>query len=242
MASRLGRLGDHPRLQRTLRRLFLEDWHPVLRDPLDLFRLSFVVGAVAFAIAGDRHAAAQLAITAVVVFIARMVDVPRLFDWGFCIAMAFNGWGDALHLFTRFWWYDNVVHINLPCFVAVLLYLGVSRLDIVPDPATEAKRRSWLIGMALVTFCLGVTMACVYEIYEWIVDHWLGQHLHIGETDTITDLADGMLGSAIGGLLLAIWAAGELPTRRRIRERDAPPPAAAQSAARVPIDTRYSSS
>jgi hypothetical protein len=117
------------------------------------------------------------------------------------------------------WWYDNVVHINLPCFVSVLLYIALSRLDVVPDPATEAKRRSWLIGMALVTFCIGVTMASFHEIYEWVVDHWLGQHLHIGETDTVTDLADGFLGATRGGLLLAAWAARDLPSRRSQRRQ-----------------------
>jgi hypothetical protein len=209
-------------MHQALAKIFLGDWHPVLRDPLDLFRVSFVVGAVLFALHGDRHASAQLALTAVAVFIARMVNVPRLFDWGFCIAMAFNGWGDALHLFSRFWWYDNVVHINLPCFLSVLLYIALSRLDVVPDPAMEAKRHSWLVGMALITLCVGVTMASFYEIYEWVVDNWFGQHLHIGETDTITDLVDGFIGAATGGLLLAAWAAGDLPTRRRPRARSQP--------------------
>jgi hypothetical protein len=204
-------------LRAALAKIFLGDWHPVLRDPLDIYRLSFVVGAVVYALRGDAHASAQLALTAVAVFTARMVNVPRLFDWGFCIAMGFNGWGDALHLFTRFWWYDNVVHINLPCFLSVLLYIGLSRLDVVPDPAQEAKRHSWLVGMALITMCIGVTAASFYEIYEWVVDNWFGQHLHISETDTITDLADGFLGAAIGGALLAGWAAGDLPTRRRPR-------------------------
>lgn len=51
-----------------------------------------------FALDGDAHAANQLVLTAVAVFVARMVNVPRLFDWGFCVAMAFNGWGDALRL------------------------------------------------------------------------------------------------------------------------------------------------
>ncbi len=37
------------------KRVFLGDWHPILRDPLDLVRISFVVGAVAFALAGDWH-------------------------------------------------------------------------------------------------------------------------------------------------------------------------------------------
>jgi hypothetical protein len=37
------------------KRVFLGDWHPILRDPLNLVRISFVVGAVAFALAGDGH-------------------------------------------------------------------------------------------------------------------------------------------------------------------------------------------
>ena len=62
--------------------------------------------------------------------------------------------------------------------------------------------------MALITGCLGVTAASFYEIYEWVVDHWFGQHLFIGETDTITDLADGFLGAAIGG---CSWRSGRSP-------------------------------
>jgi hypothetical protein len=59
-----------------------------------------------------------------------------------------------------------------------------------------------------------VTAASGYEIYEWVVDHWFGQHLFIGETDTITDLADGFLGAAIGGTLLAVWALARYTSRR----------------------------
>jgi hypothetical protein len=36
-----------------LKPVFLGDWHPVLRDPLDLFRVSFPVGAAIFALGGD---------------------------------------------------------------------------------------------------------------------------------------------------------------------------------------------
>jgi len=59
-----------------------------------------------------------------------------------------------------------------------------------------------------------VTAASFYEIYEWVVDNWFGQHLFIGETDTITDLADGFLGAAIGGALLAVWAVARYTSRR----------------------------
>src|SRR5262245_26628743 len=98
--------------------------------------------------------------------------------------------------------------------LAPILYIGFSRLDVVPDTADRTGSEAELLGMALITMCLGVTAASFYEIYEWVVDHWFGQHLFIGETDTVTDLADGFLGAAIGGLLLTAWAMARYTTRR----------------------------
>src|SRR5262245_1797993 len=128
--------------------------------------------------------------------------------------MAFQGWGNALHLFTELSWYDNTVHITLPMSLAPILYIGFARIDIVPDPAERVGGKLEVFGMALITMCLGVTAASFYEIYEWVVDNWFGQHLFIGETDTVTDLADGFLGAIIGGLFLAGWAAGRFTSRR----------------------------
>jgi hypothetical protein len=71
-----------------------------------------------------------------------------------------------------------------------------------------------MVGMSLIAACRGVTAAGGYELYEWAVDHWFGQHLFIGETDTITDLADGFLGAALGGALLAVWAVARYTSRR----------------------------
>ena len=118
----------------------------------------------------------RLLLPGLAVFAVRALGIPRPVDWVFCFAMFFQGWGNALHLFSQFWWYDN--------------------------------------SMALITMCIGVTAASFYEIYEWAVDNWFGQHLFIGETDTVTDLADGFLGAAIGGLFLAAWAATQYTSRR----------------------------
>jgi hypothetical protein len=194
--------------------VFLRDWHPVLRDPLDLFRLSFPVGALIFAIQGDWEAALRLLLPGVAVFTVRAINVPRAVDWAFTAAMFFQGWGNALHLFSEFWWYDNSVHITLPMSLAPILYIGFARLDVVPDPSERAGSNSELLGMALITGCLGVTAASFYEIYEWVVDHWFGQNLFIGETDTVTDLADGFLGAGLGGLFLAAWALTRYTSRR----------------------------
>src|SRR6187200_1634169 len=204
--------------------VFLRDWHPALRDPLDLFRLSFPVGALIFAVQGDWDAVVRLLAPGLAVLAVRAIDVPRAVDWVFCAAMFFQGWGNALHLFEQFWWYDNVVHITLPMSLAPILYIGFARLDVVPDPSQRVGSNAQLLGMALITGCLGVTAASFYEIYEWVVDNWFGQHLFIGETDTITDLADGFLGAGIGGLFLAAWAITRYTSRREPWRRPPPPP------------------
>lgn len=200
--------------RKVLATVFLGDWHPVLRDALDVFRLSFLVGAAVFALQGDWDAVVRLLLPCLAVFVVRALDIPRPIDWAFCLAMFFQGWGNALHLFSDFWWWDNTVHITLPLSLAPILYIGLSRLDIVPDPAERVGHRSELVGMWLITCCLGVTAASGYEIYEWVVDNWFGQHLFIGETDTVTDLADGFLGAGIGGLLLVVWALARYTSRR----------------------------
>src|SRR4051812_40036825 len=146
------------KVDRVWKTIFLGDWHPVLRDPLDLFRLSFLVGAAVFALQGDWDAVVRMVIPGLLVFLIRTLDLPRPIDWVFCFAMAFQGWGNALHLFD-YWWYDNSVHTTLPMSLAPILYIGFSRLDVVPDPALRAGSRSELFGMGLIATCLGVTAA-----------------------------------------------------------------------------------
>jgi hypothetical protein len=67
-----------------------------------------------------------------------------------------------------------------------------------------------MLPMAFIAGCLGVAAASGYEIYEWVLDHWFGRHLFIGETDTIAGLADGFLGDT----LLAVWALARCTSRR----------------------------
>jgi hypothetical protein len=200
--------------RKALDLIFVGDWHPYLRDSLDVFRLTFPVGAVIFLIQGDGDAFVRLLLPGVLVLVVRALNIPRPIDWVFCIAMAFQGWGNALQLFTELSWYDNTVHITLPMSLAPILYIGFSRIDIVPDPAERVGGGSEVLGMALITMCLGVTAASGYEIYEWVVDNWFGQHLFIAEGDTVNDIADGFLGAAIGGLFLAAWAEFRYTSRR----------------------------
>ena len=78
------------------RKLVMGDWSPVVRDALDLLRLVFLVGAVAFGAAGDAAGAFNMLLALVVVIGARLANLPRLYDLAVIVALMFTQGGEAL--------------------------------------------------------------------------------------------------------------------------------------------------
>ena len=85
-----------------------------MRDPIDLLRAAFFVGAVVFLALGEIKGVGNLLVGGVALLVARAIDLPRLYDLGFTIAMIFTGWGEALGLYDAWKPYDNVVHFVVP--------------------------------------------------------------------------------------------------------------------------------
>jgi hypothetical protein len=196
-------------------RLWLGDWNPIVRDPIDVFRLTFLVGAIVTAIEGDWLASLRLALTFGATVAARLLDLPRPFDLAFNIGMAFQAWGNTFNAFENVYAYDKLVHFVLPMAMSPLLYFFALRLRVLPDLEHESGIRQRL-GILLVTFSMGLTLGVGYEVYEYAVDTWLGGHLEVGYGDTIGDLADDAAGAATGGLLVILWDTYGWGTRRRI--------------------------
>jgi hypothetical protein len=200
-----------------VRTLFLGDWRtaPWLRDPIDLLRATFLAGAVVFALVGDAKGVANLLVSSVAVIVARLVDLPRVYDLAFVVAMALTGWGEALGLYDRLRWYDDVVHLVVPMLTCQVAYIALARLDVVPDPRDETPlKREW--GIALTTFALGVAVAGLWEIVEFGSDELLGSELQLSNADTSTDLIAGALGSALGAAGLVLWTTRGWGSVRRI--------------------------
>ncbi|HEX2087186.1 MAG TPA: hypothetical protein VHF89_16005 [Solirubrobacteraceae bacterium] len=199
-------------------RLLLGDWHPVVRDPIDVLRLTFLIGAAGFLLSGDVKGTANLLLGATVVLVARAIDLPRPYDLGLVLAMTLTGWGEALGLFERIVFYDNVVHFLVPGLVAPVLYMLCVRLHVLPDLDDPAARRGEL-GLFLTTFALGMAVGGVYEVVEWAADGTVGSNLSTGNGDTNSDLLSDMLGSIGGAYLLVVWSrAGWTTVRRAPRE------------------------
>jgi hypothetical protein len=187
------------------RRLLLGDWTPWLRDGIDLLRLGLGLGAAGFAAAGDGGAAAVLGVFCGLTLFARLVNLPRVYDLSFVLAMSLQAWGEVLGGFDALPWFDNVVHVSVPLLTAPVVYLALARLEVLPDPKDETHLQHYL-GMFIVTLSLGLAVGALWEIVEWTSDGVLGSNLSEDNDDTVTDLIFDTTGSLVGATLLVVWA------------------------------------
>ncbi len=190
------------------------DWSRWIRDPADLIRMSFLVGAFVTLGVGEPEQALRLFLTFLVSLVPRLLAAPRPFDAAFGIGMSLQAWGNLAHAFEG-QGYDKLVHFVLPCAVAMLAYVGLVRARVLPE--LEAERGIHrLTGVAASTFAIGFAVAGAYELYEWFARQVFGAHLHVAaRPPPLTRLAEPARASApprrAGG--------SNSPTRCRTRRR-----------------------
>ena len=199
----------------TTRTVFLGDWNPWIRDPIDVVRALLVLGALAFLVAGDPNGAILLGGASVIAWAVRPLQLPRAYDAAFMIALTLQAAGEALGAYDAIPWFDNIAHFSLPFFLAPTLYIALARADVVPDPKDETTTRHY-VGMFVVTFALGVALGGIWEIWEWVSDHSFGSSLQISNDDTVGDLVADSAGSLCGAALLVCWARYGWGSVRRI--------------------------
>jgi hypothetical protein len=199
----------------TARTLVLGDWGRVVRDPIDLLRAAFFVGAIVFAVLGELGGVANLLVGGGALVLARAVNLPRLYDLGFTIAMILTGWGEALGLYDAWKPYDNVVHFVVPMLCSQVVYIGLARIEVLPDMREDFTPNRYA-GIFTVTMALGVAIGGIWEIFEYASDNLFGSNLQTSNRDTVGDLIADTLGSATGGLLLVAWTKYGWGSVRRI--------------------------
>lgn len=195
-------------------RVFLGDWNRVVRDPIDLLRIPFPALAVVLVVLGRTTAIGMVA-ASIAVVVARLLDLPRLYDLGTLVALMLVAWGTAFNLYGRVHDYDKIVHFGAPLVYAPIVYILLIRAGLLV-PLHDTRRAHHGAAIVLVTLALGTLISVGYEIVEFTADHAFGAHLQKGNTDTMTDLIAGVLGSLAGGLLLVAWARFGWGTVRRI--------------------------
>lgn len=197
------------------RTLLLGDWTPWVRDGIDVLRLLILGGAVVYAADGNWGAAGLLAALGSITLVARLVNLPRLYDLSLTLGMALQGFGETFGLYDEFVRFDDLVHFTLPMLTAPVVYIALARLDVVPDPRDETHLQHY-VGIGVVTAALGIAIGALWELYEWRSDAWFGTQLSEGNDDTNGDLFRDTLGSLLGAGLLVVWARFGWGSVRRI--------------------------
>ncbi len=195
--------------------LLLGDWHPWLRDPLDLLRLALVAAAVLALLRGVDGGSLMLSAMAAAGVAVRPLLLPRLYDLLLLLALGLQGIGEDVGAYDSLAWFDRVVHFVFPLLASGVLYVTLARLDVLPDPRSDTGWRHHL-GIGIVTFALGAAFGAVWELVEWVSDAAFGSALQEGNDDTVGDLAMDSLGAVVAGLLLVLWTVRGWGSVRRV--------------------------
>jgi hypothetical protein len=182
----------------------LGDWSWPVRDPIDLLRLSYVVGVPIVRLARDDYPL-NLTISAIAVIAIRFLLLPRAYDLAFCLGFGLTGWGDALGLYEKIGFYDLIVHSLASFFFAPVLYILFARAEVLAD-LKQVTTAHHFVGVFVATLALGLAAGAVWEMTEYTSDHFFGTKLARSERDTATDLMVDGAGAAAGGALLVAWS------------------------------------
>jgi hypothetical protein len=196
----------------TWQKLLLGDWSRVVRDPLDVYRIVFIAGTIVWGLSGGP--VTVLVAASAVLVLARIVSLPRFYDFSLIVVMVLIAWGEVLGVYDSWRFYDNVVHFTVPLLVTGMIYLLLVRLGVLPElgALTQVHQK---FGFFLTAVALGMAMGAGWEIVEWSLDEWAGGNLVGSATDTATDLIWDTMGATGSATILVLWSLGGHSLTRR---------------------------
>jgi len=196
----------------TWQKLILGDWTRIVRDPLDIARIAFIVATIVWIALG--HAMTGLVAASLVILFARAISLPRFYDASVILVMFLLAWGSAVSWYGSWGYYDKLVHFLTPLLTTGMLYLLLVRLEVLPD-FHALKQLHHRVGFFLTVLALGMAIGAGWEVIEWSLDQLSDVGRVAGASDTATDLAADTLGSAGSALILVLWSLGNHSILRR---------------------------
>jgi hypothetical protein len=196
----------------TWQKVILGDWTRIVRDPLDVARIAFVVSTIVWILLG--HAMTGLIAASAVIILARVISLPRFYDASVILVMFLLAWGSALSIYGSWGFYDNLVHFITPLLTTGMFYLLLVRLEVLPD-FRDLKQLHHRIGFFLTVLALGMAIGAGWEVIEWTLDQFSDVGRVASADDTATDLISDTLGSAGSALILVLWSLGNHSMKRR---------------------------
>ncbi|MEE6281341.1 hypothetical protein [Georgenia sp. MJ170] len=114
-------------------------------------------------------------------------------------ALLAAAWASVLQVYERVWWADIAAHLAVIAVLAASAGTLMARGGLMPS----ARSRAGWWGVIVTTTAVGTTLAVVWEIAEWWGHSYVDPTVEIAPGDTVGDLAAGIVGAAVAGVVLA---------------------------------------
>lgn len=121
-------------------------------------------------------------------------------DIAISVTLLIAAWSNLFDLYTAISWWDLVVHFLCNGVLAMGCYLFLARLKMVPVPFTS---RFFPAAGVVLTTALGLALAALWEIVEWLGYTYITTDIYVTYEDTISDMAAGGLGALCLGFAVA---------------------------------------
>ena len=168
----------------------------------DVVRLVALLGLV---VGGLRFGAVAAAVMLLVLggtMVPRATGAPAALDVSYCAVLVVAAWAAVLDWYVALPWLDTVVHASATGLIAAVAHwvlTGRGAATAADDPHLRHPRTA----VAVSTAAVGTALAVVWEVLEWFGHTQVDARIQVGYADTVGDLAAGMVGAVVAGVLLA---------------------------------------
>jgi uncharacterized membrane protein YjdF len=135
----------------------------------------------------------------------------QLLTIGFVFASLFLG--EVHGYYTRFWWWDIVLHTSSGFLLGIIGFLLVYVLN--ETEQIQLKMRAGFVAFFAFLFALGT--GAVWEIFEFTIDSLFGtdmQKTMLGDSSGLTDTMWDLIVDAVGALIISVLGYGYLKAKR----------------------------
>lgn len=108
------------------------------------------------------------------------------------VGLLASGASSLFGLYGKIWWFDEVLHFELT--LALTLLVGLYGYGAV---LTGARDHGLLLVLTIAG--LGLSLAALWEVWEWLYDQFVRPNAILGKTDTIIDMVMGTVGAVAAG-------------------------------------------
>lgn len=178
----------------------------------DVCRIASLLGAgLALVFWGPDKVIAFLAVTAILL-IPRAMRMPAPFDAAFALTMFASTLTGAIGWYENLDWWDKVAHFVTTGAAAAILCLTIAAWGLV-DNLFDSTRMRYRTRVVVQTTSLGLSVAVIWEMMEWIYKDINSDDPPATYLDTMADLMAGAVGSVIAAGFLLMWVRAGGDTR-----------------------------